>query len=603
MLDGGGEVGGQAEVGKVRRAIVDVDCTDADAQRLVAAGRRLGFRLGTGWRGGRLRDQQVVDVGGAVFVDHEARIRLLQADLADAQCITVTVGQPVKVELLPFDEVAILDGVQGMQLVDLRLAVNAEGQRINVAEVDVEVTAKHAAAQLQADVRGDVGLGDAQVDVLGADLELGGNRRQVDFTGSLQLALLAHAGIELEGEGRLVEAVEVLQVEVQRAHVQRYRLFLRTIGQVHLVVAQLHILEQHLPGLAWLGRGRLRLAIRLGCSRFGFLLRRGLGRLAGEQLLPVELAIGFQRGPGFQFLAADLAYGYQLFGEIYRRFTDIQACQTRQWATIWRLDGKGRDAHRGVVEQQLGFLGQVQFVVGVETDDALFQYQRHGIADIGPEGFHLAFSDFQRAFGSDGYQAERSAPVDAAAVRADRHQGHVGAVFRQGAEVLQFQVHRIVEELDRFAGPQVLEVQEAFDELDAVDAQWERITGWRFGFRFAGRKFEQLCQVQFSILGEQQLGMRLFQLDARQVQGTGPQAVELKVGVQAFKADLLLVRLANLQAPEGQLKTEGVELDTLQVRRHRGVVGQLLVGDTQGNPWENQKAKQAVQGQSGQHGA
>jgi hypothetical protein len=46
--------------------------------------------------------------------------------------------------------------------------------------------------------------------------------------------LLAHAGVELEGEGRLVEAVEVLQVEVERAHVQCHRLLLAAVGQVHL---------------------------------------------------------------------------------------------------------------------------------------------------------------------------------------------------------------------------------------------------------------------------------------------------------------------------------------------------------------------------------
>ncbi|MNH14652.1 hypothetical protein D3C79_742480 [compost metagenome] len=74
------------------------------------------------------------------------------------------------------------------------------------------------------------------------------------------------------------------------------------------------------------------------------------------------------------------------------------------------------------------------------------------------------------------------------------------------------------------------------------------------------------------------------------MQGAAPQAVELQVGVQAFKTDLLLARLADLQAPKGQFEAERVELDPLQVRRYCGVIGQLLVDDTQGNPWENQKA-------------
>ncbi|MNJ65600.1 hypothetical protein D3C77_616190 [compost metagenome] len=122
-------------------------------------------------------------------------------------------------------------------------------------------------------------------------------------------------------------------------------------------------------------------------------------------------------------------------------------------------------------------------------------------------------------------------------------------------------------------------MQVAFSELDAIDAHRERVTWWRFGLRFAGREFEQLCQVQAAILGEQQFSPRLDQLDTGQVQGAGPQAVQLQVGVEAFEANLLLARFANLQAPQGELKAERVELDALQLGRHRGVIGQLLVGD------------------------
>jgi hypothetical protein len=41
----------------------------------------------------------------------------------------VHIGQAIDVDLLPFDEVAVLDGVQGVQLVDLGLAgdVKASG--------------------------------------------------------------------------------------------------------------------------------------------------------------------------------------------------------------------------------------------------------------------------------------------------------------------------------------------------------------------------------------------------------------------------------------------------------------------------------------------
>ncbi|MCY1172708.1 hypothetical protein D9M73_128510 [compost metagenome] len=74
------------------------------------------------------------------------------------------------------------------------------------------------------------------------------------------------------------------------------------------------------------------------------------------------------------------------------------------------------------------------------------------------------------------------------------------------------------------------------------------------------------------------------------MQGFCPQAVERGVSVKTLETDLFLARLADLQAPEGQFEAERVEFDPLQVRRHRGVIGQLLIGDTQGNPWENQKA-------------
>ncbi|MNM85579.1 hypothetical protein D3C81_977030 [compost metagenome] len=93
-----------------------------------------------------MRDQQVIDVGGAVLVDHEARIGLLEGHLANGQGVTVAVRQGVEVQLLPFDEVTVLDGVQGVQLVDLGLAIDAEGQRLDALEVDVEVAAEHAAA-------------------------------------------------------------------------------------------------------------------------------------------------------------------------------------------------------------------------------------------------------------------------------------------------------------------------------------------------------------------------------------------------------------------------------------------------------------------------
>jgi len=97
----------------------------------------------------------------------------------------VHVGQAVHIHLLPFDEVPVLDGVEGMQLIDLRLAGHGEGQWFGAFQVDLEVAGEHAAAQLEADERADIGLGDTQVDVARADIELGGDRRQVDLAGGL----------------------------------------------------------------------------------------------------------------------------------------------------------------------------------------------------------------------------------------------------------------------------------------------------------------------------------------------------------------------------------------------------------------------------------
>ncbi|EJT84796.1 hypothetical protein PPS11_17016 [Pseudomonas putida S11] len=77
---------------------------------------------------------------------------------------------------------------------------------------------------------------------------------------------------------------------------------------------------------------------------------------------------------------------------------------------------------------------------------------------------------FQCAFRGDWRQAKGAFPVDAPAVGADGHQGHVGVVVGQGAEVFQLQVHVVIEELDRLARAQVLEVQVAIAELDAADA-------------------------------------------------------------------------------------------------------------------------------------
>ncbi len=146
-------------------------------------------------------------------------------------------------------------------------------------------------------------------------------------------------------------------------------------------------------------------------------------------------------------------------------------------------------------------------------------------------------------------------------------------------------------------------VHDAAGQFDAVDAQRERL-GVRVGrCRFAGGDIEQAEQVELAVFGEEDFGLWFVQFDVGQMQRFGPQAVDLQVGVQALEADLFLARLADDQAPQGHFKAERVEFDALDMRRHRGVVGQLLIGHPQGDARQNQKPQQAVEGQSSQQGA
>ncbi|MNO21106.1 hypothetical protein D3C76_108720 [compost metagenome] len=89
-----------------------------NAQRFLVAGL---FRCGA-FRAtvGRLRDQQVVDVGGAIVVDHEPHIRLEQVDLVNRQAVAVLIVQAFDHYLLPLEEIAGFQGVEGVQLIDLR---------------------------------------------------------------------------------------------------------------------------------------------------------------------------------------------------------------------------------------------------------------------------------------------------------------------------------------------------------------------------------------------------------------------------------------------------------------------------------------------------
>ncbi|MNL40983.1 hypothetical protein D3C87_1633680 [compost metagenome] len=124
-----------------------------------------------------------------------------------------------------------------MQLIDLGTTGDAERQWLGAFQVDGQITAKHAAAQFQANERADVGLGDAQVNVLGLHIQFGADRRQIDLAIGRELALLAHACVEPEQEGRAIEAVEFLQVEIQRPQFQCHGGLSLAVCQVYLVIA------------------------------------------------------------------------------------------------------------------------------------------------------------------------------------------------------------------------------------------------------------------------------------------------------------------------------------------------------------------------------
>ena len=146
-------------------------------------------------------------------------------------------------------------------------------------------------------------------------------------------------------------------------------------------------------------------------------------------------------------------------------------------------------------------------------------------------------------------------------------------------------------------------MQVATRQLDVVDTQRERFALGIGRGGLALGQLEQLCQVERTVLVEQQLGFRFIQLHVGQVQGFCPQAVGLQIGVQPLEADLFLARFADSEPPQGQLKAEGVELQPVESGGHRGVVGQLLVDDAQADARQDQEPKHAVKCDGNQHGA
>ena len=121
---------------------------------------------------------------------------------------------------------------------------------------------------------------------------------------------LGHAGRQL-GLGRALDAVQVLhaQLHVRQADRQRH-VAQRGIRQLHLPGSQLHVLHQHLPGLA--GRG---------CDRLA-----PLGRRPGHGLQPLLIhpaALGIALHPGPWRLQPDVLHQDLLPGRIQSQIAQL----------------------------------------------------------------------------------------------------------------------------------------------------------------------------------------------------------------------------------------------------------------------------------------
>ncbi|MNE45531.1 hypothetical protein D3C80_1398170 [compost metagenome] len=89
--------------------------------------------------------------------------------------------------------------------------------------------------------------------------------------------------------------------------------------------------------------------------------------------------------------------------------------------------------------------------------------------------------------------------------------------------------------------------------------------------------------------------MGLLQLQLPQVQRALPQAVDLQVGVQAGKGQLLGAGCAEAQVVQGQFEAERIEFDVLEAGRYGGVFGQLLVGQLEACPRQQIETEQGIQ--------
>lgn len=183
------------------------------------------------------------------------------------------------------------------------------------------------------------------------------------------------------------------------------------VGQLQSVALQLRLIHQQPPWLRWLAvlfRGSLR---RLGCV--GLLCPIA----AFEQLQPVDLSIRQAAGLQLQALAGYPAQTRLAPGQIQGAVADLQTLQLQR-----RLAGTGQcqlaQLQVGIAQPQLGGLGQIQFIAGIQADIAAAQIQWQVVTDIGPEGAQVNLIYLKATAGFQWQQAHLALPGDSVPRRA-----------------------------------------------------------------------------------------------------------------------------------------------------------------------------------------
>ncbi len=354
ILNGGGERRAQAEIGKVGRAIGQPDAANMQRQR--GAGR--AGRRGSGWLS-RLVDQQLVDVRAQVRVNDEARIWLIDIDRFDGQSLgLVLIVDAFEPQSLPFDEVAVLQRVERMQLGDLGRTGCRKSKRFGSIQRQLQVAREHAAAQFESNEGCEIGLRHAQIEIPGANVEPTAQRSQLQLASSLQVALATDSGIQIDLERRFCLAVELSKGELQGREFEGNLLLGHAVSQMDAIVGQLRLAQLNPPG----GLGRLRgrcLAVR-GCR-------------LGEQPLPVQCTVLLAYDPGFQPGAAHFADLQALIGQVELCFRDFEALQTHEWIALQVIDRQRRERGVQVEQAQLEGLAEIQFVARAGAERAALE--------------------------------------------------------------------------------------------------------------------------------------------------------------------------------------------------------------------------------------